>query len=92
MLSRRIVPCLDVRDGQVVKGVRFRDHVVMGAIEDLIGGTLLLVRSRHLHAALRDDEFIDRLLSVFVVRIELASVDQHRSFHWVQRCVSLFRR
>ena len=35
MLSRRIIPCLDVRDGQVVKGVRFRDHVVMGAIEDL---------------------------------------------------------
>ena len=35
MLSRRIIPCLDVREGQVVKGVRFRDHVVMGAIEDL---------------------------------------------------------
>jgi cyclase len=35
MLSRRIIPCLDVRDGQVVKGVRFRDHVVMGTIEDL---------------------------------------------------------
>jgi len=35
MLSRRMIPCLDVRDGQVVKGVRFRDHVVMGAIEDL---------------------------------------------------------
>ena len=35
MLTRRIVPCLDVRDGQVVKGVRFRDHVAMGAIEDL---------------------------------------------------------
>lgn len=35
MLSRRIIPCLDVRDGQVVKGVRFRDHVVMGDIEDL---------------------------------------------------------
>ena len=35
MLSRRIIPCLDVRDGQVVKGVRFRDHVVVGAIEDL---------------------------------------------------------
>ena len=35
MLSRRIIPCLDVRDGVVVKGVRFRDHVVMGAIEDL---------------------------------------------------------
>ncbi|MEO5762783.1 MAG: imidazole glycerol phosphate synthase subunit HisF [Vicinamibacteria bacterium] len=35
MLSRRIIPCLDVRDGQVVKGVRFRDHVVMGRIEEL---------------------------------------------------------
>ncbi len=35
MLTRRIIPCLDVRDGQVVKGVRFRDHVIVGAIEDL---------------------------------------------------------
>ena len=35
MLSRRIIPCLDVRDGEVVKGVRFRDHVVVGAIETL---------------------------------------------------------
>ena len=35
MLTRRIVPCLDVRGGRVVKGVRFRDHVDMGAIEDL---------------------------------------------------------
>jgi len=35
MLTRRIIPCLDVRDGEVVKGVRFRDHVVMGAIEEL---------------------------------------------------------
>jgi cyclase len=35
VLTRRIIPCLDVRDGQVVKGVRFRDHVVMGGIEEL---------------------------------------------------------
>ena len=35
MLSRRIIPCLDVRHGQVVKGVRFRDPVVVGSIEDL---------------------------------------------------------
>lgn len=34
MLKRRIVPCLDVRDGRVVKGVRFRDHVDMG---DIVG-------------------------------------------------------
>ena len=35
MLSRRIIPCLDVRDGRVVKGVRFRDHVDMGDILEL---------------------------------------------------------
>ncbi len=35
MLARRIIPCLDVRDGQVVKGVRFRDHRVVGDIMDL---------------------------------------------------------
>jgi cyclase len=35
MLTRRIVPCLDVREGRVVKGVRFRDHVDAGAIEEL---------------------------------------------------------
>ncbi len=35
MLSRRIIPCLDVRDGRVVKGVRFRDHIDMGSIEEL---------------------------------------------------------
>lgn len=35
MLSRRIIPCLDVKNGVVVKGIKFRDHVVMGAIEEL---------------------------------------------------------
>lgn len=35
MLSRRIVPCLDVRAGRVVKGVRFRDHVDMGDMAEL---------------------------------------------------------
>ncbi len=35
MLTRRIIPCLDVRDGKVVKGVRFRDLVVVGDIVDL---------------------------------------------------------
>jgi imidazole glycerol-phosphate synthase subunit HisF len=32
MLARRIIPCLDVRDGRVVKGVRFRDHEDVGEI------------------------------------------------------------
>ena len=35
MLSRRLIPCLDVREGRVVKGVKFRDHVDMGDIVDL---------------------------------------------------------
>ncbi|MFN3311629.1 MAG: imidazole glycerol phosphate synthase subunit HisF [Thermomonas sp.] len=35
MLSRRLIPCLDVRYGRVVKGVRFRDHVDMGDIVEL---------------------------------------------------------
>lgn len=35
MLTRRIIPCLDVKDGKVVKGVRFRDHAVVGDIVDL---------------------------------------------------------
>ena len=34
-VARRLVPCLDVRDGQVVKGVQFRDHRVMGDIIEL---------------------------------------------------------
>ncbi len=38
MLTRRIIPCLDVRDGRVVKGVRFRDHVDMGDIVELAQG------------------------------------------------------
>jgi cyclase len=35
MLARRIIPCLDVRDAQVVKGVRFRKHRVVGDIIEL---------------------------------------------------------
>jgi len=34
-LARRIIPCLDVRDGQVVKGVQFQNHRVMGDIIEL---------------------------------------------------------
>lgn len=35
MLCKRIIPCLDVRDGQVVKGVQFRNHEVQGGILEL---------------------------------------------------------
>jgi cyclase len=35
MLAKRIIPCLDVRDGQVVKGVQFRNHEVVGDIVPL---------------------------------------------------------
>ena len=32
MPARRIIPCLDVRDGRVVKGIQFRDHRDIGDI------------------------------------------------------------
>jgi cyclase len=35
MLSKRVIPCLDVKDGRVVKGVQFRDHEVVGDIVEL---------------------------------------------------------
>lgn len=30
MLTKRIIPCLDIRDRKVTKGVRFKDNVVLG--------------------------------------------------------------
>ncbi|MCF6220610.1 MAG: imidazole glycerol phosphate synthase subunit HisF [Robiginitomaculum sp.] len=35
MLARRIIPCLDVREGRVVKGVQFRGHEDVGGITEL---------------------------------------------------------
>lgn len=32
MLAKRIIPCLDVRDGKVVKGVQFKAHRIAGDI------------------------------------------------------------
>ncbi|HMK93246.1 MAG TPA: imidazole glycerol phosphate synthase subunit HisF [Thermoleophilia bacterium] len=37
MLTRRIIPCLDVKEGKVVKGVKFREHKILGEILDLAG-------------------------------------------------------
>ena len=35
MLTKRIIACLDVKDGRVIKGVQFRDHRDMGDILEL---------------------------------------------------------
>ena len=35
MLAKRIIPCLDVKDGQVVKGVQIRNHEIIGDIVPL---------------------------------------------------------
>tara|TARA_B100000780_G_scaffold34513_1_gene21532 strand:- start:1107 stop:1871 length:765 start_codon:yes stop_codon:yes gene_type:complete len=35
MLTKRIIPCLDVKDGVVVKGVKFKNHEIVGSIIDL---------------------------------------------------------
>ncbi|HEX3667499.1 MAG TPA: imidazole glycerol phosphate synthase subunit HisF [Rhizomicrobium sp.] len=34
MLAKRVIPCLDVKNGVVVKGVKFRNHEVVGDIID----------------------------------------------------------
>lgn len=35
MLAKRIIPCLDVKNGHVIKGVQFRNHEIVGDILDL---------------------------------------------------------
>ena len=35
MLTKRIIPCLDVKNGSVVKGVKFKNHEIVGSIIDL---------------------------------------------------------
>jgi cyclase len=35
MITKRIIPCLDVKDGKVVKGIQFKNHEVVGSILDL---------------------------------------------------------
>lgn len=35
MLTRRIIPCLDVSNNQVVKGIQFKNHRIIGSIVEL---------------------------------------------------------
>ncbi|HMK64498.1 MAG TPA: imidazole glycerol phosphate synthase subunit HisF [Thermodesulfobacteriota bacterium] len=35
MLTKRIIPCLDVRDGKTTKGIRFRDNIDIGDPVDM---------------------------------------------------------
>lgn len=35
MLTKRIIACLDVKDGLVVKGVKFKNHTIMGDVLEL---------------------------------------------------------
>lgn len=35
MLAKRIIPCLDVKDGKVVKGIQFKNHQIVGDILEL---------------------------------------------------------
>ncbi len=35
MLAKRIIPCLDIKDGRVVKGVKFANHVYAGNAVEL---------------------------------------------------------
>src|SRR5690625_4823912 len=68
MLSRRIIACLDVRDGRVVKGVCFRGHKVMGDIVTLA--------SRYRDAGADELVFYDITASVEGRRVERAWVER----------------
>ena len=35
MITKRIIPCLDVKDNKVVKGIQFKNHQIVGSIVDL---------------------------------------------------------
>ena len=35
MITKRIIPCLDVKEDKVVKGVKFKNHKIVGSILDL---------------------------------------------------------
>ena len=35
MITKRIIPCLDVKGDMVVKGVQFKNHKIVGSILDL---------------------------------------------------------
>ena len=35
MITKRIIPCLDVKEDKVVKGVQFKNHKIIGSILDL---------------------------------------------------------
>lgn len=35
MLTKRIIPCLDIKNGKVIKGLRFRQHEIVGDIVEL---------------------------------------------------------
>ena len=35
MITKRIIPCLDVKGDKVVKGVRFKNHQIVGCIVEL---------------------------------------------------------
>jgi cyclase len=30
VLSKRVIPCLDVRDGRLTKGIKFKDNIDIG--------------------------------------------------------------
>ena len=35
MITKRIIPCLDVKNNKVVKGIQFKNHQIVGSIMSL---------------------------------------------------------
>ena len=77
MLAKRIIPCLDVRDGRVVKGVNFvnirdaGDPVEVDADDEEYGLVIMKVveeNGEELLSTLDSDEEIEEIYNLFMER------------------------
>lgn len=80
MLAKRIIPCLDVREGMVVKGVKFKNHEVLGPIREFA----------ELYAGEGADElvFYDIAASADQKTVDLRWVEEVASYINIPFCVA----
>ena len=86
MLAKRIIPCLDVANGSVVKGVQFRNHEIIGDIIPLAekyakqDGTYTVL-------AFRRDELMSfevKAAGSELTEVELKVEDQAKAEKWLK--------
>lgn len=90
MLAKRIIPCLDVRDGFVVKGVKFKNHRIVGDMislaanyvaegaDELIFYDIAASSSQHALSTQWIKKIADELTIPFTVAGGIRSIEQAR--------------